>query len=125
TSNPTYQVGVWVRSVGETADSPSGYPTNSGSVRTIPFPIQTPPLTVTSLTANLSAPQPSCATVTLAAVATGGTTPRQFKWWLWDGATWTMLSNWSTSDTFAWGPSPSNPNYQVGVWVRGADETAD
>src|SRR2546425_5046217 len=48
-------------------------------------------LALTSLTANLTAPQPPGSTVTFTAAATGGTAPYQFKWWLDDGATFTML----------------------------------
>jgi len=125
TTNPNYAVGVWVRSAGETADQPSGYPTNSEAYRSIPFPVQAPVLTLTSLTANLSAPRPRGSTVTFTAGATGGTAPYQFKWWRWNGATWTALTGWSTSNTFVWTPSTPNPNYAVGVWVRSAGETAD
>ena len=48
----------------------------------------------------------------------------QFKWWLWNGATWTVLRDWSTDNTFAWTPSTPNPNFVVGVGVRSADNTA-
>ena len=81
--------------------------------------------TLTSLTANLAAPQPPGSPVTFTAAATGGAAPYQFKWWLWNGATWTVLRNWSTSTTFAWTPSTSNPGYAIGVWVRSASDTAD
>jgi ASPM-SPD-2-Hydin domain-containing protein len=125
TSNPNYRVGIWVRSAGETADQPSGYPTNTGAANSILFPIQGPVLKLTSLTANLAAPRPPSSTVTVTAAATGGTAPYQFKWLLWNGATWTAVRNWSTSNTFTWTPSTPNPNYRVGVWVRSAGETAD
>jgi len=82
-------------------------------------------LTLTSLTANLSAPRPPGSAVTFTATATGGTAPYQFKWWLWNGVTWTVLRDWSTSNTFAWTPSTPNPNYRVDVWLRSAGETAD
>jgi len=124
-SNSNYTVGVWVRGAGETADQPSGYPASSGAYTSMPFPIQMPVLMLTSLTASLSAPQPPGASVTFTAAATGGAAPYQFKWWLWNGATWTVSKDWSTSNTFAWVPSASNSNYAVGVWVRNAGETAD
>jgi hypothetical protein len=64
-------------------------------------------------------------TVTFTVSAGGGTAPYQFKWWLWDGATWTVLEDWSTGNTFAWTPSTPNPNYAVGVRVRSAGSTTD
>src|SRR5262244_2243398 len=74
--------------------------------------IQEPVLT--GLTAESASPMPGT-TVALTAIAAGGTAPYQFKWWLWDGATWTVLQDWSASNTFAWTPSTSNPSYAVAV----------
>ena len=124
TANPNYSVGVWVRSAGETADQPSGYPASSAAYTSIPFPIQVPVLTLTGLTADRTAPQAPGSTTTFTASATGGTS-YQFKWWVFDGTTWNVLRDWSTGNTFAWTPSTANPNSRVGVWVRGAGETAD
>ncbi len=118
TPNPNSAVGVWVRSAGETADQ------RSDSL-SIPFPIQASFASLTGLTANLTAPQSPGSTITFTATATGGTAPHQFKWWLFDGTTWAILKDWSTSNTFAWTPSTPNPNSAVGVWVRSAGETAD
>src|SRR5882724_11111841 len=101
------------RSAGDTANQLSG--ASGGSA----FAIQVPVSTLTALTAE------SGPTVTFTATATGGTAPYQFKWWLWDGATWTVLEDWSTANTFAWTPSTPNPNSAVGVWVRSAGNTAD
>jgi hypothetical protein len=125
TPSPNYRVGAWVRSAGETVDRPSGYPTNSGAYTSIPFPIQGPVLTLTSLRANLAAPRPLGSTVTFTAVTAGGAAPYQFKWWIWNGATWTAVGGWSTGNTFAWTPNTPSPNYAVGVWVRSVGETAD
>jgi hypothetical protein len=93
---------------------------NGGS----PFAMQGPALTLTGLTADLGQRLPGT-TVTFAATAAGGTAPYEFKWWLWDGATWTVLEDWSTVNTFAWTPSAPNPNSAVGVWVRSAGNAAD
>jgi hypothetical protein len=83
-----------------------------------------PVSTITGLTADLG-PQLSGTLVTVTASAAGGTAPYQFKWWLWNGAAWTMQVDWSTGNTFAWIPSTPNPNYAIGVWVRSAGNTAD
>jgi hypothetical protein len=94
--------------------------TNGGSA----FAIQEPGLTLTGLTAD-SGPGLPATTVTFTATAAGGMAPYQFKWWLWDGTTWTVLEDWSTGNSFAWTPSTPNPNYAVGVWVRSAANPAD
>ena len=97
---------------------------NTGSSGGSSVAMQMPVSTLTGLTANLG-PQLPGATVTFTATAAGGTAPYQFKWWLWDGATWIVLKDWSTGNTFAWTPSMANPNLAVGVWVRSAGNTAD
>jgi hypothetical protein len=86
-----------------------------------PFAIQEP--VMTGLTAELG-PQLPGTTVTFTAIAAGGTAPYQFKWWLWDGATWSVLEDWSAGNSFAWIPSTPSPNYAVGVRVRSATSTA-
>ena len=107
------------RSAGDTANQLSGSPATTGASGGSAFAIQVPVSTLTALTAE------SGPTVTFTATAAGGTAPYQFKWWLWNGATWTVLEDWSTANTFAWTPSTPNPNSAVGVWVRSAGNTAD
>jgi hypothetical protein len=102
----------------------SGSFANTGAYGDNPWAIQEPVSTLTGLTADLG-PQRPGAIVTFTATAAGGTAPYQFKWWLWDGATWTVLEDWSTGNTFAWTPSTPNPNLAVAVWVRSAGNTAD
>jgi hypothetical protein len=83
------------------------------------------PLTLSSLTANLTAPQGVGTPVTFTATATNGTAPYSYKWWLFDGATWTILQDWSSSNTYTWTPSVTNSAFRVGVWVRNSGSTAD
>src|SRR6266446_7333149 len=83
------------------------------------------PLTLTSLTPDSTAPQPPGTTITWTATATGGSTPYSYKWWVFDGTTWTVVQNWTANNTYAWTPTVANPNAQVGVWVRSAGITAD
>ena len=83
------------------------------------------PATLTGLTADKAAPQPVGTTITFTATTSGGVTPYSFRWWLWDGTTWTLLRDWATGSTYAWTPTVANPNYRVGVWVRSAGATAD
>ena len=112
------------RSAGGSAAGASGTIGDIGANAGGTVATQGPVATLTGLTAD-SGPQGPGATVTFTATAAGGTAPYQFKWWLWDGATWTVLEDWSTGNTFAWTPSTPNPHFVVAVWVRSADSTAD
>ena len=120
TANSNYRVGVWVRSAGNSADSPE-------AAQTIPYSI-TPsgmPLSDVVLTADRSAPQPAGTTINLTATAIGGIGPHQFKWWQFDGTLWTVLADWSTTNTLAWTPNTANAAYRAGVWVRDAGNSVD
>ena len=109
------------RSADDAADLLVGFTGASGATG---FPTAQPVSTLTGLTAELGLQMPG-ASVSFNAIATGGAAPYAFKWWIWDGASWTVLQDWSTGSTFAWTPSAPNPNYVVGVWVRSAWNTAD
>ena len=124
-ANSAYRIGVWVRSAGNTADAYDN-PQSNGSVAFAinPAPAAAP-LTLTSLTANLAAPQPVGATITFTATASGGTAPYQFKWFVFDGKSWIVMQDWSTSNTFTWTPTAAGPKTRIGVWVRSAGSTAD
>ena len=64
-------------------------------------------------------------TVTFTAGATGGTAPYSYKYWLFNGSTWTMVRDWSSNASWAWTPVFLGTNYRVAVWVRDATTTAD
>ena len=54
-----------------------------------PQPPQTAgPLALTGLTSDRTSPQAAGTAITFKAVATGGRSPYQYKWWLFDGTTW-------------------------------------
>jgi cell wall-associated protease len=57
-------------------------------------------------------------------VATGGAGV-QFKWFLFDGATWTVLHDWNTATTFTWIPAEANANAYIAVVARSAGNTND
>src|ERR1051325_6541854 len=61
-----------------------------------------PSMAFTGLTADRVAPQAVGTPVTFTAAATGGTTPYQYRWWLYDGTSWQMLRDWTTSASFTW-----------------------
>jgi hypothetical protein len=72
-----------------------------------------PSITV-NLTANKDAPQLPGTRIQFTAFATS-VGVIQYKWWVFDGATWTVVQDWSTSNRFFWMPATFNPNYKVMV----------
>jgi hypothetical protein len=121
-ANPSYRVGVWIRNAGSTADEYDN-PASNGS---IPFSIvPSGTLALTSLVSDRSAPQGAGTAIAWTANAIGGTAPYQYKWWLFDGSQWTVLRDWSASNTYVWVPTTANASYRVGVWIRNAGSTAD
>jgi hypothetical protein len=119
-----YMVAVWARSSGVTVEASQAMGqvfytiTNASSV---PPPA---PLAISSLTSNATSPSMLGTTVTFSAVATGGTAPYQFKWWVFDGASWRSAQDWSTSATFNWRPTSAG-SYLVAVWGRSNGVTAN
>jgi hypothetical protein len=59
------------------------------------------------------------------ATPAGGIAPHQYKWWVYDGANWNVISNWSGAASYTWTPSAANARYRVAVWVRSAGNTND
>ena len=82
------------------------------------------PLTITGLTSSLASPQSAGTSITFIAGATGGRGPYQFKWLVLKGTTWTVVSNWSSSNTYTWRPTTAG-GHRVAVWARDATTTAD
>jgi putative Ig domain-containing protein/glucodextranase-like protein len=119
----TYNVAVWVRNAGVTADA-------SQAMSQVTYAIaqnsstQSAALAVTSLTSNVASPQVLGTTVSFSAAAAGGTAPYQFKWWVQSGGVWYVAQNWSTSTTLNWQPTTSG-TYTVAVWTRNAGVTTD
>jgi hypothetical protein len=67
-----------------------------------PAPTGTP--TVTALTANKTAPQPARTPITFTASATGGSGSYESRWYLWNGAKWTLLRDWQAGLSDTWTP---------------------
>jgi hypothetical protein len=115
-----YRIGIWVRGANTSAD------TNAVNF-SIPYVVTSTSsslFTATGISANLASPRNVGTTVTFTAGATGGTAPYSYRWWIFSGGRWTLARDWSTSPTFSWTPSASG-YYEIGIWVRGANSTAD
>ncbi|MEQ1759463.1 MAG: BACON domain-containing carbohydrate-binding protein [Vicinamibacterales bacterium] len=127
TANSGYRIGVWVRSAGKSADVDEA---NEGAYFAIVQPMASVPgasgrVSAVTLVADKPTPQPSGATITWTAQATGGTAPLSYKWWLWDGATWSVLRDWGAAATYPWSPTLTSSAYRIGVWAKSAGNSAD
>jgi hypothetical protein len=92
----SYNVQVWARQVGSTAayefyTSPPA-----------PLSVVSGPAQMVSLTSDVSLPAIAGSTITWTAGATGGTAPLEYQFWRQDGATWTMVQNYSPQNTYKW-----------------------
>lgn len=115
--SPYYRIGVWARNASTTADS--------GQFNlSIPYPINPAGSLSLSLTSDVPLPQTSGSTLTFTATANGGAGSYQFKWWIYDGYTWSSARDWSPG-TFTWTPTSANANYRIGIWARDATSTLD
>jgi hypothetical protein len=80
---------------------------------------------LTAISADRVAPMPVGNTVRFTASIAGGSTPHQYKWWIYDGSQWIVTRGWSTDNTWTWTPSSRNSAFRVGVWVRNAGSAVD
>jgi Fibronectin type III domain len=113
-----YQIRVAVRSSGSSS-------TTGELTQSTPFTVTAPFVSAATLISNLPAPQLVGTTVLWSAGGTGGVTPYQYKWWVYDGVTWTATTDWTTSSTWSWTPPTANSSYSVRVWVRSAGSMVD
>jgi hypothetical protein len=121
-ASANYRVSVWARS-GASTDV---YEATTEAYFAVTGPAQSPRVTSVELTSNVASPQGANAIVVWKATATGGTSP-QYKWWFYDGTTWTMVRDWSPAATLPWSPerggAVANPNYRMSVWARSGNST--
>jgi hypothetical protein len=116
----TYQVQVGVRSAGSTANYDAFLASSNFTVNGPGAP------TISSITPTPASPVTVGTAVTWRAVATGGTAPLQYKFYLYSEATaaWTVLQDYATGSQVTWTPSAAG-TYRVQVWVRSAGSTAN
>jgi hypothetical protein len=50
--------------------------------------------------------------------------PLEYKWWVFDGAAWVVLQEWSSNNKLFWMPPAANPNYKVMVRAQVASDTS-
>src|SRR5204863_2884294 len=86
---------------------------------------QPSPIAAVTVTADRAAPQAPGTTITLTAIAIGGTPPVEFKWWVFSATGWTVLQEWSVATSATWTPATANPEGVVEVWARSAGALAD
>ena len=130
--NANYRIEVWARDALTTTDEgaskvsiPFAITTTGAPLPPEPPPTQPPaPLTITGLTPNVASPGVVYTPITFTASASGGTGSYQFKWWIWDGATWTIVRDWGGA-SYTWTPTVASAQYQVAIWARDATTTAD
>jgi Fibronectin type III domain len=91
----------------------------SAEVAAIVYHIATP-LTV-GMSATLAPPQPGGTSIVWTAVASSGTAPHEFRWGVFDGTTWSVMTRWEAAATFTWQPTVAG-DYVVHVWTRSARE---
>lgn len=138
-ANRLYRVSVWVRSAGNSVDDFEAWTEAAFAIDEVPStaplaspsparPVNSAPVSAVStvmLSCDCPSPQPAGTAITWTAIATGGGTGRQFKWFVYDGSSWTTAAPWSTSDTFEWIPITPNPRYRIAVWARSAANARD
>ena len=115
----SYLFQVWARKVGSTAQYDVWNSTNYINVASGPAQI-------VSLSANQALPGTVGTPITWTAQGSGGTaSPLQYKFLLYGDTTgWTVLSDWSTSNTVSWTPTAADiGNHVIQVWVRSAGST--
>jgi hypothetical protein len=115
-----YVVAVWARNNGATGNASEALAQVAYKI-TSTAPVN--PLSISSLTSNVASPQVAGSTITFNAVATGGQASYQFKWWVYDGASWKVAQNWSSSATLTWRPTAGD--YMVAVWARNSGVTVE
>jgi hypothetical protein len=76
------------------------------------------------VTANKPAPQAVGSKILFTASASGASA-YEFKWWVFDGVTWTIAQEWSSSNKFMWVPRAASPSYQVLARVRDASNPSE
>ncbi|HUQ87453.1 MAG TPA: hypothetical protein VM096_07840 [Vicinamibacterales bacterium] len=132
--NPSARIGLWVRSNGNTNDAPEetfsiDFPISAAPVAATPAPTPVPtpssgPVRSVTFASNKTAPQPQGSTIVFTAAVDGGSAI-QYRWLVHDGLNWSLVTGWSSQNTFAWTPASANASARIGIWVRSNGSTSD
>ena len=114
-----YLVQVWVRNPGSSAPF-DAWLGNGPYVVTAPTALIFP---ANSLLSDRVFPVPARTPVLWTARAIGGTGPYTYKFFVYNGSTWSVGQDWSTANTWTWVP-PLSGTYFVQVWARNADSSS-
>ncbi len=115
----SYVLQVWVKSSLSSAAFDAWSSTGNFQI-SLPGPVQ-----ITSLASSVMFPATVGTPITLSAMATGGSPPVQFKFWLRDGSgAWSVLQDYSPVSNVTWTPTQAG-NYIVQVWARSNGSMAD
>ena len=89
------------------------------------FDIKADPVQVQSVTANKTSPQKVNETIRITTNATGGS-EKLYKFHVYDGKTWTDLTQFTTSNTFDWKPTkPASYKFSVHVKDKNSSKAYD
>jgi subtilisin family serine protease len=110
TANASYQVAVQVRSAWNRV--------SSEKTATMAFAIR-PAIAGVTLTPSVAAPRAPGTTIAWTAAAAGGQAPYEYRWSVYNGTTWTIVTGWTTG-SYTWTPSAANASYLVAVQARSA-----
>lgn len=115
----TYSLQVWVRVAGSAASYDAYRATGSFTIS------GSRPLSVSLARLDLAQPATAGTAMTWSAVADGGVTPQQFKFWLYSAQTgWQVLQEYGSNRVLSW--TPQRPGqYAVQVWVRNPGSQAN
>jgi len=111
----TYYLEVDVRDVGVTA--------TYEVVSNMTYKLGPPPCTTAGLSASPASPQAAGSQVTWTGTSTGCANPRYRFWELDPGRRWSMVQDYSASNTYTWHSPAMAGNYEFEVDVRDALET--
>ena len=81
------------------------------------------PLTVISMTSDMTFPVPTATPVSWTVAAAGGTSPYTYKFLVFDGSQWSVGRDWGASNTWTWTPSlwrhVQLPGLAPQCWIHG------
>jgi Subtilase family/Bacterial pre-peptidase C-terminal domain len=112
----TYAIQVWVRQFGSSATYDAWRGTDLFALN------PRPPAVLTSFTRTPAPPTTTGIPISWSATASGGTSPLQYKFWLFSSGAWNVLQDYSLASTVTWTPASAG-TYAVQVWVRSAGST--